>query len=946
MRIRLHSLMMFILLFSLFLNSFASAYDWYEKDFGGSVTVTSPPGSTFIWYEESFGGSVTVQGWSDWADWWNITWVNYSAPTSFTVSNYNNSVINTSWTSNAYADKTSIIRKKGSSPNSHGDGVECFNNTGDFYNDTGLDPGTHYYYRAWSFNDSHGLSSTNVSGDAWSSPGDPSNLQNTSISNNSINISWSKGDNTTNTVVRYNDTGYPANPQSGSEGYNSTGSYVNLSGLNESTSYYFRVWSYANSLFSDGYVSMLVTTYGNNSPPSGFTATSYNTTVINLSWTKGGDADTTHIRSKKGSYPTDVSDGSLVYNSSSNSYDDTGLDIGTLYFYRAWSYNVSSGFSLSNTSVNATTYPGSPSSLVNSSITYNSVNFSWTNGTNASYYVMRYSDWAYPSTPQSNASGFNLTGYNNGSVGGLSANTTYYFRLWSYLNPFGDINLSMLVTTNSTSVDVDPPYDGQSNYDTVNNALNLSWKRGNNSDEDVVVKKTGSYPSSPADGSIVDVNIANVTGGRYYYNESGVTSHAYYRVWSFNTTNNTYSSIGLSIPWGALVIWNVYNESNTSQSIIFDIEITNSDASQVYTDVNVTGPLYLDYNDIPYGDDTIFVITNSSYKQRTYYYDLAINSFHNYTFYLPPHTTVVDPGSGDDGGNTTDTILCLISVIDELEQPIPDANVTVKRYINTTDSYETISRLLTDGNGQISIWLVPNTLYLFDISKDGYVQTGSKYWTPTTLLYVKTFMLEFEDVEPEEPEIPSEEIVFNGYISGSVLYINYTDGINDTINTNILVYELNHSTNIESFYTSFSDTTNAAFQVNTSINTSNTYRVVLHYNHSYWGYQKQTILFNGNWTPPTTQDDSNNLFTLVYGFNPFGWTNTLMWFFMLVGLMYADERDTGKILVLLGGFFLFINYWVGFNTILSVFAGGIIPILFIIVGILVMWNDSQKKVVG
>ena len=51
-------------------------------------------------------------------------------------------------------------------------------------------------------------------------------------------------------------------------------------------------------------------------PPTGFVASTYSSSQINLSWTMGEGADTTHIRYKKGSYPVTHDDGTLLFNMS------------------------------------------------------------------------------------------------------------------------------------------------------------------------------------------------------------------------------------------------------------------------------------------------------------------------------------------------------------------------------------------------------------------------------------------------------------------------------------------------------------------------------------------------------------------------------------------------------------------------------------------------------
>lgn len=81
--------------------------------------------------------------------------------------------------------------------------------------------------------------------------------------------------------------------------------------------------------------------------PGNFTATSLGGSLVALNWTAATGADTTLIVGKSGSYPTDREDGWVAYNSSAaNTTDNRGFswDLENPY-WRAWSYNGTSGFS-------------------------------------------------------------------------------------------------------------------------------------------------------------------------------------------------------------------------------------------------------------------------------------------------------------------------------------------------------------------------------------------------------------------------------------------------------------------------------------------------------------------------------------------------------------------------------------------------------------------------
>ncbi len=495
----------------------------------------------------------------------------------------------------------------------------------------------------------------------------------------------------------------------------------------------------------------------------------------------------------------------------------------------------------------------------------------------------------------------------------------------------------------------DPPYNGSSVYNTTTNALNLSWDRGNYSDREIVTKKTDSYPTSPSDGTEVQ------NGTETTYNESSVFLGAYYTVWSYNDTTGYFSATGLNIPWGALGI-TVYNESNPSQQISpFGLLISDQGGTETYQNSSCIDTHYLDLLSIPYGVNTIFVINATDYVDRTYYKDLYLNNFYNFSFYLPPFETPVDPGGGDPGGsgeNASTTQDYIVTIIDELNDPVQGAKVIFKRYINTTESWEEIASGIADGYGQVPVSLIPGVLYKVDIIADDYQDSIGNDWIPKYIEFsddrYKTFQILFEETMPQPPDVEPETILFEGYISGdNILYINYTDSLAETINTSIFVYEINLSTGIETLFGTNTTTNISSFQTSFSdINTSNTYKVILFYNHTTFGSQSKTLLFSGDYSPPAASDVINTLLTAIIGLNPFGWANFLIWLFLVAGMYYADERDSGKILVLLGGLFLFLNIVVGFNTTLMSIAGGAVPILFILVGILTMWRDSNKRAVA
>ena len=129
----------------------------------------------------------------------------------------------------------------------------------------------------------------------------------------------------------------------------STGAYTHdLSSLTGGTTYYFR--AYATNQAGTGYGSELsfTTLSANPNPPTYFLATASGNNIV-LSFTKGSGATNTVILRGDNRYPTSITDGTIVDNTTGTSVTDTNQnsEIATKY-YSAWSLDNSTGsYSLS-----------------------------------------------------------------------------------------------------------------------------------------------------------------------------------------------------------------------------------------------------------------------------------------------------------------------------------------------------------------------------------------------------------------------------------------------------------------------------------------------------------------------------------------------------------------------------------------------------------------------
>ena len=108
--------------------------------------------------------------------------------------------------------------------------------------------------------------------------------------------------------------------------------------------------------------------------------------------------------------------------------------------------------------------------------------------------------------------------------------------------------------------------------------LNISWTANASADKTLVVRKRGSFPSSPTDAAATVIHNSTIN----YYNDTNIEYDYWYRLYSYNSSVNAYSD-GVNLNFGGIVV-NCYNESNASENLTFDVYITNEDGSDTYVD--------------------------------------------------------------------------------------------------------------------------------------------------------------------------------------------------------------------------------------------------------------------------------------------------------------------------------------------------------------------------
>ena len=394
------------------------------------------------------------------------------APTSFSATTAGTTQIDLSWTKGAGAQKTKIQRKEGGYPIDRNDGTQVYFDTGTSTPDTGLTPGTTYYYRAWSYvqgseqwSDSYAqdwatttsIKAPTVTTNAATNEGTDSAQLNGYLDDmggaSSCNA-WFVWD--TSNHSDYNDYGYSTSPQTKS----STGSFDDsISGLVPDTTYHFRAVA-SNSKGTNCGSDMTFTT----SEEADTTPPTWGTMIGIQSATdtgNGGEVTVTYGTATDASPPvkynayystsSPATGGTKVSNVGSSPYTVTGLTNGQLYYFSVRAEDSATPPNEDTNTFELTATPTAPDPTPPSAVTdlsttdptSNSIKLTWTApgddgdiGT-ATTYDVRYlegtpiaeSNWASAiqctdetsPNPAGSAEAFVVTG--------LSPDTTYYFAL-------------------------------------------------------------------------------------------------------------------------------------------------------------------------------------------------------------------------------------------------------------------------------------------------------------------------------------------------------------------------------------------------------------------------------------------------------------------------------------------------------------------------------------
>ena len=301
-------------------------------------------------------------------------------PSNFNASAVTIDQVDLVWTLGVNCDRT-YVEWNSSSVWSLGDGTFLYNDSGTGTSHSGLDAHTTYYYQAWGWNETDGIfSSVFASDDAttWNtvpSLGVPDPVNGSSGVDLSLtwSVSVSDGD---------GDSFDWSIECSNGDVNSSLGDFddvkeLDISGLDYDTVY--TVWVNVSDGFDSISEWFIIATRNTFIPdvPSYFSALTYNRTQINLSWINAGE-NKTYIEYNTSSNSWTRGEGIVIYNNTDEIFLHTGLNHNTVYYYLAWSYNVTDNvFSISSIGSNNSTSSNSIPLLSGESPSNNSMDVNY-----------------------------------------------------------------------------------------------------------------------------------------------------------------------------------------------------------------------------------------------------------------------------------------------------------------------------------------------------------------------------------------------------------------------------------------------------------------------------------------------------------------------------------------------------------------------------------------
>jgi len=414
---------------------------------------------------------------------------------------------------------------------------------------TGLTANTTYFYRVRAYNTggTSGNSNTITAATLPNAPAAPTANAATSITSTSFTANWSSSSGATGYRLDVSTSNTFSSFVSGFSDLD-VGNVLSKSvtGLSANTTYFYRVRAYNTGGTSGNSNTITVATLPNApAAPTANAATSITSSSFTANWSSASgatgyrlDVSTSNTFSSFVSGFQDLDVGNVL------SQSVTGLGGNTAYFYRVRAYNTGGTSGNSNT-ISATTLPGAPAAPAANaatSITATSFTANWSSSSGATGYRL---DVSTSNTFSSFVSGFSDLDVGNvlsKSVTGLTANTTYFYRVRA-VNAGGTSGNSNTITVNTLpNAPAAPTASAATNI--TGSSFTANWSSSSGATGYRLDVSTSNTFSSFVSG-FQDLDVGNVLSGSV----TGLSANTgyFYRVRAYNTGGTSGNSNTINV---------------------------------------------------------------------------------------------------------------------------------------------------------------------------------------------------------------------------------------------------------------------------------------------------------------------------------------------------------------------------------------------------------------
>lgn len=446
--------------------------------------------------------------------------------------------------------------------------------------------------------------------------------------------------------------------------------------------------------------------------PTGISVTN-NSNQVNITFTHGTGGSHTMVRrnaSGSASYPTSITDGVLVANTTNSYALDTGLEGGCTYYYSLFEYD--NGANLWSNGFNFTT--GQPLSWSNTAPSFSGEN------------------------PSNNSVDVNLQPTINVTITDVDGNAStcdFYISTdgnsWTHVQNNGSVlnqsisyhyvNANSYSTTYYWKVSAN---DGNDNVSVVyrfttkaNTAPTLSIPYPSNGSKDMSIQPICHITVVDADGDNMDVTwYENTTGGWVLrQTNSSVNNGTYYWVYQQASSENTTYYWKVNVNDGtntttSIYLFTTYNSSNLWAHFGFTPQSQVPNKNVTFIDMSIANGTTIMNWTWDFGDGTTSYDQNPSHRfphNGVFCVSLTITDNKSNTAKAYGNVTIKSSdsgtGGGGTGGGTQPKYSITIEVKDENGNPLPNAEVHVGNNVKRTDNYGKAKFLLKPDNYIVTV---------------------------------------------------------------------------------------------------------------------------------------------------------------------------------------------------------------------------------------------------